>query len=118
MAVIGAFFREKRLKANLSLRKFCELAHLDPSNWSKVERGRLAPPDRGKLEEIAKVLGLEKEEYLELFDLASIEKGKIPDYVYSDAEILKALPIFFRTANGSKPTKEELEKIIELLKSR
>lgn len=117
----GTFIKAKRLEAGLSLRNFCLKAELDPSNWSKIERDRLpAPDDRDKLEKIAVVLGFNRgdKNWSDLFDLAAISKQKIPDYVYSDEEVVKALPIFFRTASGSKPTEEELETIIKILKGR
>ncbi len=117
----GDFIKEKRLELRLSLRKFCELCELDPSNWSKIERGRLPLTyDRAYLEQIANVLELEvgSADWQKFFDLAVIAKGVIPEYVYSDDEVLEALPIFFRTASGEKPTKEELEKIFTLIKSR
>lgn len=121
MPNFGDYIKSKRLELDLSLRKFCDLAGLDPSNWSKIERGKLpAPEDREKLGQIAKVLKIEKgsKEWQQLFDLASIAKKKIPDYVYKDKDVISALPVFFRTAHGDKPTEQEMQKIIELLKGR
>ncbi len=34
----GDFFKEKRLSAGLTLRKFCALHHFDPGNVSRWER--------------------------------------------------------------------------------
>lgn len=117
----GEFVKEKRLTIDLSLRKFCELAGLDPSNWSKVERG-VSPLafDHSKLEEMAVILKLDigGAEWTKFFDLAAVAKKKIPDYVYQDKEVLDALPIFFRTASKEKPTDEELNKLINLIKNR
>ena len=117
----GEFIKNKRLKANLSLRKFCELAEIDPSNWSKIERGRLPLSyGRPKLEKIAKVLKLKKgsEEWSEFFDLVFIAQRKIPDDLYKDEEVVSALPVFFRTLKGDKPSEEEWDKIIKLLRRR
>jgi transcriptional regulator with XRE-family HTH domain len=117
----GQFIREKRLAVNLSLREFCEYAGLDPSNWSKIERDRLSVTgDREKLELIAGLIGLENgsTEWLQFFDLASISQRKIPADLYSDAEVMAALPVFFRTVRGEKPSEDELDKIIDLLKRR
>ena len=117
----GEFIKEKRLAINLSLRKFCELAGLDPSNWSKIERGVLQLSlERPQLEEIASILKLKEgdAEWTKFFDLAAVAKKKIPDYVYEDKEVLDALPIFFRTASKEKPTDEELDKLIKLIKNR
>ncbi len=94
----GAFVREKRLKAKLSLREFCRQAELDPSNWSKVERDLLpALGTRESLENIAKLLKLKKgsSDWAMFFDLAAISQQRIPDDVYADDEVVKALPVFF-----------------------
>lgn len=117
----GEFIKTKRLEAGHSLRKFCELAEIDSSNWSKVERNRLPVSyDREKLESIARLIKLEdgSKEWFQFFDLASISQKKIPDDIYSDNEIVNSLPIFFRTLRGEKPDKSELDKMIELLKRR
>lgn len=117
----GEFIKEKRLAIDLSLRKFCELAELDPSNWSKVERGVLQLAlDHPKLEAMASILKLNEgdAEWIKFFDLAAVAKKRIPDYVYKDQEVLDALPIFFRTASKEKPTDEELDKLINLIKHR
>lgn len=117
----GEFIRKKRLDASLSLREFCKQLEIDPSNWSKIERGLLPPPDdREYLNEIAKTVKIEKQstEWYKLFDLASIARKKIPDDVYSNDDVLSALPVFFRTVRGEKPSEEELENVIKLLKGR
>lgn len=117
----GELIRNKRLAAEISLRKFCELAEVDPSNWSKIERDMLPVSyDRDKLENIAEIIKLKKgsKDWLEFFDLASISQQKIPDDIYSDEEVLKMLPVFFRTLRGKKPDKEELKKLFEMLKRR
>ncbi len=117
----GEYVKNRRLSLNIGLREFCFLAKVDPSNWSKVERNRLGvTDDREKLNEIAQVLRLEKSssEWQKFFDLASISQKKIPDDVYSDEEVLGVLPVFFRTVRGDKPTPEELDKLITLLKER
>jgi len=117
----GEFVRKSRLEVNLGLREFCELAGLDASNWSKIERGRLPLTDsRKKLETIAQLIGLEKgtSEWYQFFDLASIAQRKIPEDLYSDEEVIAALPVFFRTIRGEKPSGDDLDKIIELLRRR
>lgn len=117
----GTLIKQRRLQAGMSLRAFCSRVGFDPSNWSKVERDLLpAPEDRNKLEIIAQTLNLEKghRDWFELFDEAAISRKQIPEYVYSNEDVLKALPIFFRTAHGNKPTETELQNIIELLKAR
>ena len=118
----GEYVKVKRLKADLSLRKFCEKVNIDPSNWSKVERGMLSLNlEDDKIGEMARVLRLkDQKEEQDFFDYAMIARKKIPDYFYdiNNKEFLDALPIFFRTASREKPSDEEFDKLINLIKKR
>ena len=112
----GSFVKDRRIKKGLTLREFCRKTKLDPSNWSKIERGIFPPPkSRSILEEIALTLGLVRnsQDWHALFDLASI--SFIPAELLEDKEIINKLPIFFRTVRGEKPTKQELEALLELI---
>ncbi len=115
----GKFIKDKRMKVDLSLREFCRLMDEDASNWSKVERGILSPPqDEEKLKKIAKIIKVKvgSDDWKSLKDFANVDAGKIPDYLMSDKEVLSALPVFFRTIGSVKPTQEELAKLIETIK--
>lgn len=117
----GEFVRGLRISKRVKLREFCLNYGHDPSNWSKMERGELPPPkDRDQLESWALHLGLAKgtSEWYEFFDLASLDRGMIPDDLLSDEEVVEALPLFFRTFRGQKPSEEELDKVIEILRKR
>jgi hypothetical protein len=103
------------------LREFCLAADYDPSNWSKIERGILSPPQESEtLRRIATVLELreDSDEWTDLHSFAAIEAGKIPEHILNDEEMLKQLPIFFRTLNGKKPERDQLIKLAEILKKR
>lgn len=115
----GEFVRELRARKRMKLREFCLKYGHDPSNWSKVERGELAPPnDRQLLEGWAKQLGIKKgaKEWFEFFDLAFVERGRVPDDLMSDENIVDALPVFFRTFRAKRPTEAELNELIRLLR--
>lgn len=111
------FIREKRIAAGLTLREFCRMTGFDASNWSKIERGLLTPPQSKKiLEGIAKVLKLESgsQEYKELMDLAAL--SSVPEDLV-EPEILDQLPVFFRTVRGESPTEEELKALVTKIRS-
>lgn len=113
----GAFVKEARLRAGMTLRAFCRSMDVDPGNWSKIERGILPPPkSRRVLNAIADVLRLEEgsEERNALNDLAMI--SFIPADLTDDQTVVDKLPIFFRTLRGEKPALKELEALIEKLK--
>jgi transcriptional regulator with XRE-family HTH domain len=113
--MFGQFVKEERLEKGIGLREFCRILGLDASNWSKVERGILPPPkDERKLKEIAAVLGIhaDSDKWQTLKDQASVDAGIIPKDLLSDEDVLKALPMFFRTIRSEKPTPEDLDKLI------
>jgi len=119
IAMFGELIKGVRKKGGIGLREFCNLIDTDASNWSKVERGLHAPPQSiEKLQRIAKALSIQidSEAYVEMLDKARIDAGIIPKDILSDREVLNALPMFFRTIRSEKPTPEELERLINLLR--
>lgn len=116
MVNFGAFVNRLRIERSLTLREFCRTTHVDPGNWSKIERGLLSPPKTKKvLRAIAETLKLseDSDEYNTLFELAVI--SFIPPEL-TDEHVLEKLPVFFRTVRGEKPTREELEELIRILR--
>ena len=79
-----------------------------------------APRDEDTLRTWAKQLGLKQgsDDWLKFFDYAAVDAGRIPDYVLKDEELVGKLPAFFRTLSGNKPSNEELENLIKLLRER
>ncbi|MBS1489668.1 MAG: helix-turn-helix domain-containing protein [Bacteroidetes bacterium] len=109
------FIKEKRQAAELTLRKFCALASVDPSNWSKIERGLgEAPRSNEMLDRIADILKLSPSDKDTLRDLAIV--AAFPKE-FRDDKVIEKLPIFFRTVRGEKPTEAELEKLFEVIKN-
>ena len=114
----GNYFKEMRLKAGFTLRKFCQTYNLDPGNISKLERGKLRPPSSQKLEQYANCLKIPRgsNEWYEFFDLAAAEAGRIPEDVMSDEMLVEKLPLVFRTLRGQKVSEEQLEELIGLIR--
>jgi hypothetical protein len=91
----------------------------DPSNWSKLERGMLSPPDsNARLLAIGHYLGYEDDgqQMREFFDLAQIERGHIPHDILENEELLAKLPLVFRTIRGDAPTEEELMRLADIIR--
>ena len=117
--MFGTFVKELRARQRLGLREFCLEHGHDPSNWSKIEREVLPPPrDEQTLREWAKQLGLKQgsDDWLKFFDYAAVGAGRIPERILEDKELTAHLPVFFRTLSGQKPSREELEKLLEIIK--
>ncbi|MBM3284723.1 MAG: helix-turn-helix transcriptional regulator, partial [Candidatus Aminicenantes bacterium] len=118
-SLFGEFFKNKRIEKGWTLRKFCELNGFDPGNISKIERGMLPPPTSGeKLERYALSLGLKRgsNDWLEFFDLAAASKGKIPADFLDDSDLVKKLPLIFRTIRGKKVSSKKLDDLIETIR--
>lgn len=112
-------FKSHRLKLGLSLRQFCQQHGFDPANMSRLERGLLPPPRENKLREYSKALGLVEgsDEWYEFFDLAAAAKGEFPEDLRDD-ELLKQLPVLFRTMRGEVPSEGQLEHVLKTLRKR
>lgn len=119
MTAFGDYTRERRQELRLGLREFCTTLELDPSRWSKVERGTLQPPkDEEMLGRIAKALKIPKKgtEWVKFKDLAIFSRGEIPEDLMKDKELMACLPLVFRTLGREKPTKEQLLNLADLIR--
>ena len=108
--------RRLRTEQGLTLREFCLRNGFDPGNYSRLERGLYPPPEsRECLEKYAVALGLApgSDPWLEFFDVAAAERGRIPDDLMSDAEVVEKLPVLFRTMRGTPLSPEQLDQLIE-----
>jgi len=118
MAMFGEFVKAKRKELRLTLREFCRMVNEDPSNWSKIERKILRPPQgKDKLEKIASALniGPDTDDWRLLNDYANIDAGIIPEYIMQKKQLIQQLPAFFRTVGSEKPSKEALVELLEAL---
>lgn len=117
-SAFGEFVKSLRARAKLGLREFCLRTGIDPSNWSKMERGINPPPqDDRTLTFYAESLGLQKgtEDWEKFFDLAATAKGLLPSDLREEDFVAK-LPAFFRTIRRHDVTPEELDKVICFVK--
>ena len=119
ITAFGEFFKELRIRRGLTLRAFCKTHGFDAGNISKLERGRLGPPQsREKLDEYARALGLEEgsDEWFEFYDRAAACAGQIPKEILDDEELVGKLPLIFRTLRGEKLTEEQMRDLMETIR--
>lgn len=115
----GEFFKQKRRELGLTLREFCRINGFDPGNISKIERGLLpAPQSKERRSAYARALGIKEgtDDWLEFCDLATTSVGKIPPDIASDAELMNALPVLFRSIRNKDLDTEDLEKLIKSIR--
>ncbi len=116
----GKILKEMRINKKLTLREACRLTNYDPSNWSKIERGHISPPSNENiLRKWANILGINKNKVKtqEFIDNAKIAQGIIPQDILNKSNSVDYLPAFFRTLRNKKPTKKEIDRLIELIRN-
>lgn len=119
LGAFGQLFKALRIKRGQTLRAFCQQRDLDPGNISKLERGRLPPPDSDdRLRSYAEWLGLIEggAAWQEFFDLARAERGEIPRDILEDHELVEKLPVVFRMIRGSKADGDGLDRLIDKIR--
>ena len=106
--------KELRIAKRLTLRQFCQELGLDPSNWSKVERGVNPPPgDVHALEKLAQFFGLTADRKQVFFDDAAVSRNELPKDLADDVLFKQALPAFFRACRDHKLTEDQLLNLAE-----
>jgi transcriptional regulator with XRE-family HTH domain len=110
----GEMVKDLRIQRKKTLREFCALAGVDPSNWSKIERCiSPAPRDQNTLIRLADFFDLIEDQRQTFFDLAALSHNEIPHDMASNEKVLQSLPAFFRAARGHNLTEEKLNDLIE-----
>lgn len=113
----GEKVKQLRIGKELTLRQCCANLDVDPSNWSKMERGVTPPPkDDELLNRWAIFFGLSGNNKREFIDLAALARKEIPADIASDETVIAALPAFFRAVRGHELEGERLKHFIEDLR--
>ena len=111
--------KDHRIRLGKTLREFCVEHGLDAGNYSKLERGLFPPPEsEARLEKLAHAYKLKRggEDWLEFFDLASVGRGEIPKDLLTDEEVVKKLPVIFRTLRGKPLPTEKQDALVERIR--
>lgn len=110
----GEYAKKQRHAHGFSLRSFCIATRIDPSNWSKVERGAMSPGPK-PLDAFIATLGLTGDDEQEARDLAALYHDRVPDDITDDERLLNMLPVTF-CALRKLDTPEKREAFIAMLR--
>ena len=119
MGQCGEKLKSVRVEKGLTLREFCRILGRDVGNLSKIERGIMPPPqDEEVILDYCRALGFgaDSDEAAELISLAAVDAGIIPKRLMDDKEVLKKIPIFFRTIDGKRLSREKLFEFLDRIK--
>ena len=115
----GEAIKARRGELRLTLREFAKRSKMDPGNASRIERGRLAPPQGEEiLARVARALELKagSAEWQNLFDLAAAANGRVPTDILSDDDAMARLPVLFRTVRNKSFDLEKLDKLLQSIR--
>ena len=115
----GELFKSLRARSGQTLRQFCVTHGFDPGNISRLERGKMAPPQSAeKLADYARALGLVtgSDEFRQFIDLGLACAGQIPADVMENEELVAMLPALLRTVSGKKLSPKQLDNLIEQIR--
>lgn len=117
--VFGPLMKEIRVQKRITLREFCKRANADPGNISRIERCIWPPPqDRDILIRYAKALEIKEasDDWYRFFDSAAADRGILPQDLMSEEEVVKALPVLFSMLRRTKPTEEDLNRLMDKMR--
>ncbi len=115
----GDIFKRYRIESGQTLRTFCAAHGFDAGNISKVERGRMPPPESEDiLNAYSKALGLKPQspEWNHFRDTAAAGRGDIPQDLLDDAQLVDKLPVLFRVLREAKRDGDALDKLVEKIR--
>ena len=117
-ANFGDFISRKRIEKKITIRKMADMLGVSAPFLTDVEKDRRNPFDIEKLNQLAHILELTKEEKDEMFNLAGKKRNAVapdlPEYIMQRDYVSAAL----RTARDLDAGEEEWQRVVEELKKR
>lgn len=117
-ANFGDFISRKRIEKKITIRKMADMLGVSAPFLTDVEKDRRNPFDIEKLNQLAHILELTKEEKDEMFNLAGKKRNAVapdlPEYIMQRDYVSAAL----RTARDLDAGEEEWQRFVEELKKR
>ena len=114
----GDFIAKKREDLQITLREMARRLEVSAPFLSDVEKDRRNPFDSSRLEKVATILELDKQEVELMYDLAGKRRNSVapdlPDYIMERDYVSAAL----RTARNCDAGEKEWLKFVEELKKR
>ncbi len=115
----GKFVEQKRKEQGITLRGLAGELDIAPAYMSDIEKGRRYPPDKDKVQEIARILKVSDQDKNLLFDLAALAKentvpSDLPQYIMERDIVRVAL----RKARDANATDADWEKVLQFFENK
>lgn len=114
----GQLVARRRAELRLTLRECALRADIDAGDLSKMERGKLAPPQGAVVvERLVAALELTGTEAgRTMLDRAALENGRLPGDLASNPALVSALPLLLRTFDNRQLDDERLQRLLEKIR--
>jgi len=110
------FIKARRKELGFSCRDFGLFLKMKPSEWNRMENGRMPFPKEHAFEKrLVKALCINTEEY-PAFHAAYMDYEPIAREPLTEEEVVQKLPMVFRKQDGSAMSEPELLKLGERLR--
>lgn len=120
MSTFGRLIRLRRGELEMRLGELARRADLDAGNLSRIENGRVPPPqNEAVLSRIFMALDLEADgpTAKHLRDVAAIENGRIPHDIVADEQIMAQMPLLLRSVAKHRLNPEEVDRLVGLIRN-
>jgi transcriptional regulator with XRE-family HTH domain len=116
----GKLLKERRAENRLTLRDFAARAGIDPGNLSKIERGRMEPPqDPSILDRLCRALEYPDGDPRgdELRYVAAVQNGRIPSPLLTDEEVAARLPLLLQVVHVRHQEGLDIDRLVEAIRN-
>ena len=114
----GLYVASKRKEKGISIRTMAKHMEYSAAFWDDVEKGRANPPKYEKLKTLADILDLNKEDRIQMFDLAGQDRDTVaPDvdkYISDNYFVVSGI----RQARDLGASESDWQKFIDHLQKR
>lgn len=115
ITAFGEYLRDQMTEKNLSLREVARRSGIDASNLSKMERGKVFPPQkRATLDNLAKALELDESGRKRIIELSAFVNGIVPEELEHVREN-KAIPLLLRAINNKQLDEAQVKKLVDII---
>ena len=116
--LFGELVTARRAELRLTLRDCAIRSGMTPGNLSKIERGRLAPPQQaGVLSRLIEALELKgANERQRLLDVATAQKGRIPAHIVQQADLAASMPSLLPTLSFRQLNETAVARFLEMIR--
>lgn len=114
----GQLVARRRAELRLTLRECAVRADIDAGDLSKMERGKVSPPQSSAVvERLVAALELSgTTDGQAMLDTAALENGRLPVDLAGNPAVVSALPLLLRTFDNRQLDEQRMQRLLEKIR--